>query len=874
MSRVDKYISLRAAEKIRRAIQEAGGNEVYFVGYTDKDLRVVDVDVLARGNAFEVPAILQAVSPGDVVIHNHPSGKLTPSSADINILSRLGEEGVAGYIVNNDVTDIYVVVEPLKPKEIQPLDEDELVRIISPAGPVAKKLSNYEHRPQQEEMLRVVARAFNQDELAVIEAGTGTGKTLAYLLPAIHWALRNKERCLVSTNTINLQEQIIYKDIPFLQSVLSEKFNAVLVKGRGNYICLRKAEELRLDMDLYAEEEEKDELQKILDWAKVTNDGSKADLGFVPSNEVWEKVASESETCTRARCRFFNQCFVMRARREAAKAHVLVVNHHLLFADLALREITGDLASVAVLPPYQRIILDEAHHIEDVATNYFGIGITRWGIARMLHRLHRVRKGIPRGLVHIVAERLRAAQGKAPRKKLDRLEQILTTTLLPEVQEAESLNEQVMEDLYQVTVQVSLQLPRREENNSEAAKLRLTEAVLSMYRAQPVLWEGLQQFEAKLSRLSLVIADLVEGLMELETAAPGLASPRIEIAALGERFAGAAETLRVVFHDTDEEWIRWVEIKPRPTRNIVRVGASPLEIGPRLAEAVFNSYRTVVMTSATLAVDRKFDFFKERVGLNLVSPDRVVEELLPAPFNYREQVIIGVPTDLPEPSHPRFAEELVPLLLEALQVTRGRAFVLFTSYSLLSRTYNRLAGLLRDAGINPLRQGTAQRHKLLEWFKTDTHSVLFATDSFWEGVDVEGEALSSVIITRLPFKVPTEPVVEARVEAIARRGGNPFAEYTVPQAVLKFKQGFGRLIRRKTDRGCVLVFDKRIIQKSYGRVFLNSLPETRFVSGPRQRVFQAVETFLASSTRPTTSTTSEEPAAAPPGPIPSTGLPT
>ena len=874
MSRVDKYISLRAAEKIRRAIQEAGGNEVYFVGYTDKDLRVVDVDVLARGNAFEVPAILQAVSPGDVVIHNHPSGKLTPSSADINILSRLGEEGVAGYIVNNDVTDIYVVVEPLKPKEIQPLDEDELVRIISPAGPVAKKLSNYEHRPQQEEMLRVVARAFNQDELAVIEAGTGTGKTLAYLLPAIHWALRNKERCLVSTNTINLQEQIIYKDIPFLQSVLPEKFNAVLVKGRGNYICLRKAEELRLDMDLYAEEEEKDELQKILDWAKVTNDGSKADLGFVPSNEVWEKVASESETCTRARCRFFNQCFVMRARREAAKAHVLVVNHHLLFADLALREITGDLASVAVLPPYQRIILDEAHHIEDVATNYFGIGITRWGIARMLHRLHRVRKGIPRGLVHIVAERLRAAQGKAPRKKLDRLEQILTTTLLPEVQEAESLNEQVMEDLYQATVQVSLQLPRREENNSEAAKLRLTEAVLSMYQAQPVLWEGLQQFEAKLSRLSLVIADLVEGLMELETAAPGLASPRIEIAALGERFAGAAETLRIVFHDTSEEWIRWVEIKPRPTRNIVRVGASPLEIGPRLAEAVFNSYRTVVMTSATLAVDRKFDFFKERVGLNLVSPDRVVEELLPAPFNYREQVIIGVPTDVPEPSHPRFAEELVPLLLEALQVTRGRAFVLFTSYSLLSRTYNRLAGLLRDAGINPLRQGTAQRHKLLEWFKTDTHSVLFATDSFWEGVDVEGEALSSVIITRLPFKVPTEPVVEARVEAIARRGGNPFAEYTVPQAVLKFKQGFGRLIRRKTDRGCVLVFDKRIIQKSYGRVFLNSLPETRFVSGPRQQVFQAVETFLASSAQPTTSTTTEEPAAAPPGPIPSTGLPT
>ncbi len=843
MADVAKYIAPEAAEKMRRAIAEAGGNEVYFLGYTDESKRVIDVDVLARGNEAAVPAVLQAASPTDAVIHNHPSGNLTPSDADVSIASRLAAEDVASYIVNNDVTDIYVIVEPLAPPALEPLDSEELVQYFRPEGPIAAKLDSYEYRAQQLEMVSTVTRAFNQDEIAIIEAGTGTGKTLAYLVPAILWALRNKERCVVSTNTINLQEQLVYKDIPFLQSVMPERFSAVLVKGRGNYVCLRKVEDLEREPDLF-DEEDSDELRQLLAWAHTTKDGSKSDLNFTPRAEVWEKVASESDTCTRARCPHYNRCFVTRARREAAKAHVLVVNHHLLFADLALRELTGNLGQAAVLPPYQRIILDEAHHIEEVATNYFGIGLTRAGMRRLLGRLHRERKGRATGLIHQILNRVRGARGQLRREIEEKIEQRLAYELLPAVRTALELNEQVMEDLFQATAQIALEQARLEENSSEEVKLRLTEDVLAYYRNQEALWDGLKRYRQLLDQLAGMVADSLPDLLRAEVAAPSLSSPIVEFRATGERLSAAVNTLREVFWSDSEEWIRWIEIRPRTGRNIVRVGCSPLEVGPRLAEAVFNTYRTVVLTSATLAVDQSFHYFRERVGLNLAKGDRVVEALLPAPFDYERQAIVGVPTDIAEPGSRTFAEELVSLLWEALQLTHGRAFVLFTSYGLLTRTYQRLAGLLRDSGMEPLRQGQAPRHQLLEWFKRDTHSVLFGTDSFWEGVDVEGEALGSVIITRLPFKVPTDPVVEARVEAITRRGGNAFLEYTVPQAVLKFKQGFGRLIRKRTDRGCVLIFDRRVVEKYYGKIFLRSLPKTRIVTGPREVVFRTVKEFL------------------------------
>ncbi|HEX9971271.1 MAG TPA: DEAD/DEAH box helicase, partial [bacterium] len=344
---IENYISPEAIEFIRSAIEEADGNEVFFIGKTNDLLVVEEVAVVARGNEFAVPVVRDAASRSDVIIHNHPSGGLKPSQNDLAIAHDLAKDEVASFIVNNEVDDIYVVIEPFDKHEKVDIDALKMTETLSPGGIVSKNLNGYEHRPEQLAMIKKVSEAFNDQKIAVIEAGTGVGKSLAYLIPAIHWTKQNNERCVVSTNTINLQEQLIKKDIPFLKNALGIEFESVLVKGRGNYICMRKIQSLETDQQDLLPDENKEEFKLIIEWSKVTKDGSKSDLNFVPKSAVWEEVCSESDNCLRSRCEFFKQCFVTRARRQANKAHILVANHHLLFSDLALQA-TG--AGVAVLP--------------------------------------------------------------------------------------------------------------------------------------------------------------------------------------------------------------------------------------------------------------------------------------------------------------------------------------------------------------------------------------------------------------------------------------------------------------------------------------------------------------------------------------------
>mgnify|MGYP000851707380 CR=1 FL=1 len=841
--KVNKYLSAAVVDIIRAEIDAATGNEVFFIGYTEEDLIVKDVEVVARGHKSAVPAVLEKAREADVVIHNHPSGGLTPSEADLSIAAHLDSFRVAFYITNNHVDDLYVVVEPFRKKEVVPLDSSSLVALLHPRGPIAKELPGYEDRPQQSQMVELVTQAFNQDKIATIEAGTGTGKTMAYLLPAIRWALQNKERVVISTNTINLQEQLIKKDIPLLHKVLAEPFEAVLVKGRSNYVCLRKVQELEAEFDLASDEEERDELKSLIAWAKASSDGSKADLAILPQELTWEKIAAESDTCTHSRCSFFRQCFVNKARRNASRANLLVVNHHLLFADLAIRNELGTATEAAVLPPYERIIFDEAHHIEDVATSYFGDRITRTGILRMLSRLHRQQKGLLRGHLHTALHKINRNIGAIPMDLVTRIDKLVAERLVPEAEALTDATQELMDHLYETVKSLAV------DTQSEEVKLRLIPEMAEQLRSKG-LGPLLRDYIKSLYSFSDSLLSLIKELDKAQKQADDdWSSLLIEIRAQAQRLVNAGQIMEDVIFQEDEDNIRWIEARlGYRGRPIVRFLKSPLNIAPMMQKAVYEPFGTIIMTSATLTVEGKFDFLLQRTGLQEITDSRRLGLMLAAPFDYQKQAIVCIPVDIPEPGQGTYNKEIVRLIYQALAISQGRAFVLFTSYGLMNTVFRQLEDSLRLLGITALKQGQLNRHDLLSRFREDKTSVLFGTDSFWEGVDVVGDALESVIISRLPFKVPNEPIIEARYEAIEKNGGNPFMDYAVPLAVLKFKQGFGRLIRHKTDRGSVVILDNRVVNKNYGKRFLRSLPACKTVVGKRDMVYKELEQFFDRTT--------------------------
>ncbi|MDO3378482.1 helicase C-terminal domain-containing protein [Geoalkalibacter halelectricus] len=837
---MDQFFTTDALALMRQAIDEARGNEVFFLGHTDAQRRVTQIEVLARGNAEAVPAILAACGFGDVVIHNHPSGVLQPSAADIDIASHLGGLGIGFYIIDNAVSDLYRVVEAFAEQRREHLEPARIAAILGPEGVVARSLAGWEERPEQLRMAFAVGEAFNHDRIALIEAGTGTGKSLAYLVPAILWAKNNQERVVVSTNTINLQEQLIRKDIPFLQRATDLEIRAVLVKGRGNYLCLRRAESAQAEPGLF-DAAEGGELQAILAWARTTRDGSREELSFIPRDLVWEEVRCELDQCARVRCPHYGRCFFHRARRAAAAADLLVVNHALLLSDLALRRQTDNYSAAAVLPPFERIILDEAHHLEDVATQHFSAQISRFTFSRLLGRLRHPRKP-DKGLL----PRLLALLGRELPESQDALYRDLHGRIEAALAGRQSLHDAALRTLEEAGQALATHAGR-EIHGGEDLKVRLIPAF-----TQAALWEELAAAIRRLARDSAALGGQLRALLKAcgalpEETAEKLLAPLVDLRGCTARLEALAGDL-ALFTDVDGDSCAWFEITRRRIglgeALVTRLCRSPLEVAASLKEALYDRFRTLVLTSATLAVGESFAYFRARTGLDAVDAQRRGELLLPSPFNYAEQTLLTVPTDLPEPGRPGFAEAVRDLVERCVLAADGRTFVLFTAYSLLRRVHGELAPVLGARGYHCLRQGEINRHKLLRQFAADPTSVLFATDSFWEGVDVPGRALEQVIITRLPFRVPTEPVLEARAEAIAARGGDPFMSYTVPQAVIRFKQGFGRLIRHREDRGVVLILDNRVVKKGYGRIFLRSLPEARLLTAPAAAVVEEIARFF------------------------------
>jgi ATP-dependent DNA helicase DinG len=819
----------KAARAIKAAIRLAGGREVCFACDLDDEGAIETARVVARGDPVSVLALPGFAERGQMLVHNHPSGVLEPSDADMQVAARVYDDGIGFGIVDNDAENLYVVVEVPDVEPKAELAVDEMERDLGEEGPIAREHPAFEDRPSQRAYAERIAKLYNLGGIGLLEAGTGVGKSMGYLVPALRWAARNRERTVVSTNTINLQEQLVGKDLPFLEKALDDqRVRFALLKGWRNYVCLSRLESAEVSQATLFDDGTREELADLTNWASRTSDGSLSDLPSQPRPEVWDEVAAEPDLCTRFQCKHFEKCFVFKARRIAAQADVIVVNHHLLLSDVAVRRATNNWAEAAVLPAYSRLIVDEGHHLEDAAANHLGLSVTRRGLQRLFSRLER--RG--RGLLPALVTRLSAMRNLMSTASLDLVEE----RLAPAVRGAREKSTLLFDLLDQVL------------DASGGPVLRLTDDFANHHAWESGLRLALQDTRGEIGILRdglQMVRERLEAAELDETALPMLG----EVRAVVRRLENASDALKeTLAPDAGTKTVRWMESKGR--EKSVAVTSVPLDLAPILREDLFRRVKTAIVTSATLATDGDFAFARGRLGLTEEDVEPVTG-VFPSPFHYDIQSLLVVPADIPQPNKEQAAHSsaVIGIIRDVTEASKGGIFGLFTSH----REVRLVAAELRAKGFERdwplLVHGEHTRDELLRRFRVTKGAVLLGTSSFWEGVDVPGDALRGLVIAKLPFKVPTEPLTAAHCEAIERAGGDAFAEYMLPHAALRLKQGFGRLIRTSTDSGVVVICDARVIRMAYGQELLRTLPPARRLVGAWPDLLGEVRKFYGAGSR-------------------------
>jgi len=798
--------SEESLQTIKKYLEEHNNKSMIFKATFDEDEKIQKPFFLSLYKKKSFEETLTKVGKNEVVIRTTKPNQLYPSDMELELSEELyTRRNIAYCLLSSDLDDFYFV------QDIDRifLEEIDIENYFAKDGILAKEIKGFEYRQEQEEMAQYIQDAINEDRKIIVEAGTGTGKTLAYLIPSIKWAVTNKKKVIIATNTINLQEQLLLKDIPLAKSIIKDEFSYVLVKGRNNYVCKRLFNELVLGKSIDIETfsmEAREQIEYILKWGNKTKTGDKAELTFEVYPDVWELVQSTTELCLGKKCPYRKECFYMKTRMEKMEADILISNHHVFFADLNVRAETDFDSEYLILPRYDMVIFDEAHNVESVARSYFSVEVSKISFTRLLNRIYQKknkRKKEKSALIRV--------EDTIDEKNLEDGQQYiyLLNTLKEEISILQNIGDEYFDEIRKI-YETNTEAPiKKSLNNFEMTKSRFLEN----------LREKKDIFQSKL-------ADFLNLMMSFNNVIDGEKDKNPEVINFNNHlkmFKAYIDSFKFINSFEDDNYIYWLDINSKRTNVILT--ATPLNIAQKLSTVLFDNLDRLVFASATIVVNGNFDYFKKSLGLN---EEDCIEAIIKSPFDYDEQMSVYIPSDIQDSENINaFVSDASKFILNILLKTNGKAFILFTSYTMLNQIYYSISKKLKDKGFEVFLHGDKPRSQIIKEFKEAENPILFGTTSFWEGVDVQGENLSNVIITKLPFLVPTDPVVSAISKKIEEDGGNSFMDFQLPEAIIKFKQGVGRLIRKKTDSGNIFILDNRILKKRYGSLFINALPSQK-----------------------------------------------